>query len=215
MKTRYAAALLAASVTGGALAAAIALGGPGDLPPMAGINDPFRDVDVSDLPAATLGDFSCGGGFVLHFAGSARQALFANYLLLSPFLGHDAPTDRAASGGRLSVGLPRIVALSVLNGVGVHAFDRLPVLGFALADNAKPWLTPQYSFTRGRRGRRGVPTPSASPRSSPMPTSRCPSHWCPASRTSRSRWTRQRCGPPSRPSSARCPPHHRSPEPPR
>src|SRR5690606_10487030 len=59
---------------------------------------------------------------------------------------HDAPTYRAGTGGWVSVGLPRIVGLSVLNTVGVHALDRLPVLGFALADKAKPLLTPHYSF---------------------------------------------------------------------
>src|SRR6478672_4067611 len=35
---------------------------------------------------STLAGFSSGGGFVLRFAGSPRQELFSNYLLLSPWI---------------------------------------------------------------------------------------------------------------------------------
>jgi len=51
----------------------------------------------------TLVGFSSGGGFVLRFAGSARQKLFSNYLLLTPFISQDAPTNRPNSGGWISV----------------------------------------------------------------------------------------------------------------
>ena len=101
---------------------------------------------VKPLQPATLVGFSSGGGFALRFAAGTRQGLFANYLLLSPFISQDAPTYRPGSGGWVSVGLPRIVALSILDAAGVRAFDRLPVTRFALSDAAKPFLTPQYSF---------------------------------------------------------------------
>ncbi len=58
---------------------------------------------------ATLAGFSSGGGFALRFAGSDRQKLFSNYLLLSPFISQNAPTYRPNSGGWVSVGLPRFV----------------------------------------------------------------------------------------------------------
>jgi alpha-beta hydrolase superfamily lysophospholipase len=95
---------------------------------------------------STLVGFSSGGGFVLRFAGSSRQKLFSNYLLLSPFISQDAATSRPNSGGWVSVGVPRIIAISALNGFGVHAFDDLPVTRFALTGEAKNLLTPEYSF---------------------------------------------------------------------
>jgi non-heme chloroperoxidase len=95
---------------------------------------------------STLVGFSSGGGFVLRFAGSPRQKLFSNYLLLSPFISQDAVTSRPSSGGWVSVGVPRIIAISLLDAMGVRAFNDLPVTKFALAEEAKGFLTPQYSF---------------------------------------------------------------------
>src|SRR5213078_4789521 len=69
---------------------------------------------------STLAGFSSGGGFVLRFAGSPRQELFSNYLLLSPWISQDAATLRPGSGGWATVGVPRIIAISVLNGFGMH-----------------------------------------------------------------------------------------------
>ncbi len=101
---------------------------------------------VKTTPPTTLVGFSSGGGFALRFAGSNRQKLFSNYLLLAPFLGQDAPTYRPDSGGWISVGIPRIVAISMLNAIGVRAFNELAVTQFALNDEAKTLLTPQYSY---------------------------------------------------------------------
>ena len=97
-------------------------------------------------PSTLLG-FSSGGGFVLRFAGGARQALFDRYVLLSPYLRHDAPTARPGNGGWVSVGLPRLVALHVLNRADLTAWNDLPVLNFGLNDAARPLLTPSYSYT--------------------------------------------------------------------
>jgi len=96
--------------------------------------------------SATLAGFSSGGGFALRIAGGARQKLFDNYLLLSPFINPDAPTQRRDSGGWVKVGIPRIVAIALLNSIGVRAFNGLPVVKFALAEEARKFLTPQYSF---------------------------------------------------------------------
>ena len=97
------------------------------------------------LPSTLVG-FSSGGGFVLRFAGSPRQELFSNYLLLSPWISQDAATLRPGNGGWATVGVLRIIAIAVLNGFGVHAFDDLPVVRFAVAERDKALLTPQYSF---------------------------------------------------------------------
>lgn len=95
----------------------------------------------------TLVGFSSGGGFALRFAGSAGQKLFDNYLLLSPFIHQDAPTSRPGIGGWVSVGLPRIIALTVLNQFGITVFNGLPVTTFALNEEARKLLTPQNSFS--------------------------------------------------------------------
>jgi pimeloyl-ACP methyl ester carboxylesterase len=72
--------------------------------------------------------------------------LFSNFLLLSPFLSQDAATSRPSSGGWVSVGVPRIIAISFLDGFGVRVFNDLPVTKFALTEEAREFLTPQYSF---------------------------------------------------------------------
>lgn len=97
-------------------------------------------------PSTLLG-FSSGGGFVLRFAGGTRQALFDRYVLLSPFLHHKSPTARANDGGWVSVGLPRYIALTLINAGGISAWNHLPVLRFGLNEKAMKFLTPTYSFT--------------------------------------------------------------------
>jgi alpha-beta hydrolase superfamily lysophospholipase len=95
----------------------------------------------------TLVGFSSGGGFVLRFAGSSQAQLFDRYLLLSPFLHQDAPTARPGNGGWVSVGLPRVIGLSVLNTLGITWWNHLPTLRFGLNDFARVHLTEQYSHT--------------------------------------------------------------------
>ncbi|MFB2862168.1 alpha/beta hydrolase [Aeromonas sp. MdU4] len=96
-------------------------------------------------PATCIG-FSSGGGFVLRVAGSSRQTLFDNYLLLSPYLGPTAANYRPNSGGWVRAGIPRLIALSILNGCHISALNHLTVLNFALNEEAKSLLTPSYSF---------------------------------------------------------------------
>jgi alpha-beta hydrolase superfamily lysophospholipase len=95
---------------------------------------------------STLIGFSSGGGFVLRVAASDMQSSFDSYVLLSPFLGHTAPNYRPDSGGWVSVGVPRIVALIALNAVGIRYWNHLSVTRFALTEVAKRSLTPEYDF---------------------------------------------------------------------
>lgn len=94
----------------------------------------------------TLMGFSAGGGFALRFAGSTRQALFDHCVLLAPFLHQNAPTSRPDTGGWASVGVPRLVALSLLNQAGITRWNHLPVLRFALDEASQAGLTPSYSY---------------------------------------------------------------------
>ncbi len=112
------------------------------------LEDDIEDFVHSIKPPqpCTLAGFSSGGGLVLRFAGSSRQELFSNYLLLSPWISQDSPTLRSGNGGWANVGVPRIIAISVLNTWGLHAFDDLPVVRFAIAEKDRDVLTAQYSF---------------------------------------------------------------------
>jgi alpha-beta hydrolase superfamily lysophospholipase len=95
---------------------------------------------------STLIGFSSGGGFVLRVAASDMQTSFDSYLLLAPYLGHTAPNYRPDSGGWVSVGVPRIVALNALNAAGIRCWNDLPVVRFALTEEDKSFLTPEYDF---------------------------------------------------------------------
>jgi pimeloyl-ACP methyl ester carboxylesterase len=113
------------------------------------------DDDVTDFIATqkprfrsskwTAVGFSSGGGFTLRIAAEASLGKeFDRYILISPYLRHDAPsvrgTDseskrdlsetpvRAQSWAAVSIG--RIIGLTIINYLGVHVWDGLPVLGF-------------------------------------------------------------------------------------
>ncbi len=112
------------------------------------LDEDLEDFMAAVAPArpATLAGFSAGGGFALRIAGGERQALFDSYLLLAPFISQDAPTYRPDSGGWVSVGVPRLVAIAVLDGLGLRAFQCLPVTRFAVTERARPHLTAEYSY---------------------------------------------------------------------
>ena len=94
----------------------------------------------------TLAGFSSGGGFVLRIAGGPQAGLFDDYLAISPYIAQDLPTDKPNSGGWAGVAVPRIVALSLLDGFGLPWFQGLPVVHFATAAKADNNRTPVYSF---------------------------------------------------------------------
>ena len=94
----------------------------------------------------TLAGFSSGGGLVLRIAGGPQAGLFDDYLAISPYIAQDSPTNKPNSGGWASVAVPRIVALSLLEGVGLPWFQGLPAVHFATAAKADNNRTPVYSF---------------------------------------------------------------------
>src|SRR6516164_10852087 len=60
-------------------------------------------------PLILLGH-SAGGGFALRIASSPIGSKFARTVLLAPYLGYDAPTNRRDSGGWASADVPRVLA---------------------------------------------------------------------------------------------------------
>ncbi|HYM30617.1 MAG TPA: alpha/beta fold hydrolase [Candidatus Cybelea sp.] len=92
---------------------------------------------------------SSGGGFVLRFAGGPNGDLFDGYVPLSPYLAFDAPTARAPGANSDTWArpfVPRIIALSVLNGLGIPWFQGLPVVAFAVDPAHAANRTVTYSF---------------------------------------------------------------------
>src|SRR5271165_1038470 len=116
------------------------------------------DNDLADLiaelrkanPAArfALIGHSSGGGFALRVAAGSLGAEFDRFVLLSPYLGYSAPTNRPAQGPGLwaSPDLPRIVATLVLSRLGIDWPQSLPAIAFANTPEAKMFVTSQYSF---------------------------------------------------------------------
>jgi non-heme chloroperoxidase len=115
------------------------------------------DDDLADFIAAVqtrhpqaqlvLMGFSSGGGFALHTAATPLGAAFARVVLLSPFLGPRAPTvKKDQTNAWASVYLPRLIALAILDRLGIHAFEHLPVVAFAVLPEQAKFLSPTYSF---------------------------------------------------------------------
>ena len=94
----------------------------------------------------TLIGHSAGGGFALRVAASPIQNLFARTVLLAPYLGYDAPTNRPDSGGWASADIPRFLALGVLRGAGIECCEALPTLAFAVPPNSEKILAATYSY---------------------------------------------------------------------
>lgn len=100
----------------------------------------------------TLIGFSSGGGFALRIDGGPEGDLFDRYLLLAPSLRYDAPTSRPMpKNGKgdaqqfVAPYLGRLIAITVLHGLGIHWFDGLPVLAFAVPTDSKRY-TAYYSM---------------------------------------------------------------------
>ena len=108
-------------------------------------------------PLILLGH-SAGGGFALRIASWPIGSKFARTVLLAPYLGYDAPTNRPDSGGWASADVPRVLALMALRRLGIDCCEALPTLAFAVPANSEAMLAPTYSYrlmrnfaTRGYR----------------------------------------------------------------
>ena len=98
-----------------------------------------------DAPLTLLGH-SSGGGLALRLAGSPIQNLFARTVLLSPYLGYDAPSSRQDAGGWASPDIPRFIGLSLLRRSGITCCESLPTIAFAVAPNSSAILASTYSY---------------------------------------------------------------------
>ena len=114
------------------------------------------DNDLADLipivrqayPGArlVLVGHSAGGGFALRIAGEPLGRAFSRFVLLSPYLGRAAPSNRPDAGWARP-DIPRIAFLAVMNQIGISGFNGWPVIAFQLQPGAEALgATRQWSY---------------------------------------------------------------------
>ncbi len=122
----------------------------GDVAYLGQLEDDMADLvalirTTSSEPITLLGH-SAGAGFALRLASSEIKDRFARTVLLSPYLGYDAPTNRPQSGGWASPDLPRLFGIATLRRIGIECCDALPALAFAVPPNSAKILASTYSY---------------------------------------------------------------------
>lgn len=94
-----------------------------------------------------VGGHSSGGGLAVRLFGAGHGLDIAGGILLAPYLGHDAPTTRPASGGWARAYVPRIIGLSMLNMVGIDWLNGLTAIDFAMPASVRDGTeTLSYSY---------------------------------------------------------------------
>jgi non-heme chloroperoxidase len=114
------------------------------------------DDDVADLVAVIrpphpstkliLAGHSSGGGFVFRIAVGKYADLFDRFVLLSPVMPYGAVTYRPNVGGWATPYTGRIIALKLLNRIGVTWFNGLTAVAFAVDPHASVALTGAYTY---------------------------------------------------------------------
>jgi pimeloyl-ACP methyl ester carboxylesterase len=116
------------------------------------------DDDLDDLIAelrrqyltgrfALLG-FSSGGGFALRVASGSLAPAFTRLVLVSPYLGYDAPSTRRPedSAAWAKPDIPRLLTLNLLRRLDLRCCEALPVIAFAVSPGSEKYVTARYSY---------------------------------------------------------------------
>ena len=83
--------------------------------------------------------FSAGGSFGLRIADKAVGRYFRQIVAIAPYLGLRDPATRPNNaGGWAAIYTGRIIGLKILNSIGLRAFNRLPIIAFALPQDMPP-----------------------------------------------------------------------------
>jgi pimeloyl-ACP methyl ester carboxylesterase len=129
----------------------------GDITYVGQLDDDLADLITYEKPVFlnstwTILGFSSGAAFGLRFAAeSPAGQLIDRYVLVSPYLRYDAPSVRQSEPGSAAphswaaASVGRIVGLTMLNQLGVHIWDGLPVLAFPVPANIDA-TTSTYSW---------------------------------------------------------------------
>lgn len=98
-----------------------------------------------ELPLTLIGH-SAGAGFSLRVAATPiMQDMFVRTVLLAPYLGYDAPTNKPRAGGWANFDLPRFLGLAALRKLGIDCCAQLPVLALAVPASSAKYLVSTYS----------------------------------------------------------------------
>src|SRR3954453_12383806 len=98
-----------------------------------------------DLPLTLIGH-SAGAGFSLRVAATPiMQDMFVRTVLLAPYLGYDAPTNKPRAGGWANFDLPRFLGLATLRKLGIDCCAQLPVLARAVPASSAKYRVSTYS----------------------------------------------------------------------
>jgi non-heme chloroperoxidase len=122
----------------------------GDVDYIGQIDDDLADFVAQLGPARsgetrTLVGFSGGAGFSIRFAGGPYGSLFDRYVFLSPIL-PGSPAWRPNAGGWTNIALPRLITIAYLGRLGIHWFDELPVISYAVSRDPSRDTTASYSY---------------------------------------------------------------------
>lgn len=103
-------------------------------------------------PEFIVGGHSSGGGLALRFAGGEYGNLISRAVLIAPYLGHNTAMVKKDAGGWATPNIPKIMALSALNGLGITALNGAKVLNFNLPAaycNGSETLSYSYRLMKG------------------------------------------------------------------
>lgn len=122
----------------------------GDIDYIGQLDDDLADFVTQLGPAKTgetrtLVGFSGGAGFGIRFAGGPHGLLFDRYVFLSPILPGSAAW-RPNAGGWVNIALPRLMTIAYLGQMGIHWFDGLPVISYAVSRDPSHDTTASYSY---------------------------------------------------------------------
>jgi pimeloyl-ACP methyl ester carboxylesterase len=122
----------------------------GDIDYIGQLDDDLADLVSTIRPehpnaTMTLIGFSGGGAFTIRIAGGPYGDLFNRYIVIDPAIVYPSPLARPNAGGWATPYVPRIVGLIILNKIGIHWFDGLDAIVFAIPPGNRN-LTGVYSF---------------------------------------------------------------------
>lgn len=120
-------------------------GTPGDVDYIGQYEDDLTDV-ISEIRTndprqkIIIAGHSMGGGIALRYAMKQDVPEVSGYLLFAPLLGANSPTIPSSdsnnnTGSFMKVDIHRIVGIFMLDQMGIHDYDALPVLFFNLPEN--------------------------------------------------------------------------------
>jgi non-heme chloroperoxidase len=126
-------------------------GRPGDINHIGQLDEDLADLVVFIRGSHPHADFilvghSSGGAFVLRIAEGPEARWFKRFVVLSPALPHGGETLRPYAGGWVTPFVGRIIALKILNKIGVRWFNGLPIIAFAVDPHASVPMDSTYSY---------------------------------------------------------------------